>query len=236
MKKNIIEIIPAILEKKISAIEKLIKKSVDYVNTIQIDVCDGKLTPAKTFASSGCEISFQRLVKFSKKVDLELDMIVDMDNITGKNPKGRGDKFLNSIKKSQAKRVVFHFSGVKNWKNIFQLKQGSKASLLEIGLGIWLTDDVKKVSKILNKFSFDYIQIMGIEKVGFGGQKLSAKVYGKIRYFHKKFPKLPIQIDGGVKIHNSQKLKKAGAIRLVSGSGFFEAADLKKRAQEFKKI
>lgn len=74
---------------------------------------------------------------------------------------------------------------------------------------------------------------MGIEKVGYGGQKLSNRVYGKIKYFHKNFPKLPIQVDGGVKVKNSAKLKKAGVTRLVSGSGFFEADNLEKRVKEF---
>ena len=60
------------------------------------------------------------------------------------------------------------------------------------------------------------------------------KIYLKIRYFKKYFPKLPIQIDGGVKIFNAGKLKQAGATRLISGSGFFGIKDLKQRVQEFK--
>ena len=220
-----IELIPAILERNFSRIEFLVKKTTGLVTTTQIDICDGRLTPAKTFASGGCLESFKRLNKITNKVNLELDLIVDFEN----GPKGRGDKFLNSIKASKAKRVVFHFSGIKNWDKIFRLV----GPVCEIGLGIWLFDDVRQVKKILEKYPFNYIQIMGIEKVGYGGQKLSNRVYGKIKYFHKNFPKLPIQVDGGVKVKNSAKLKKAGVTRLVSGSGFFEADNLEKRVKEF---
>ena len=105
-----IELIPAILEKKFSNIERLVQRSINYVNTIQIDICDGRLTPVKTFAFGGCQVSFERLRKITKRVDLELDLIIDFEG----GPKGRGDKFLKSIKFAKAKRVIFHFSGVKN--------------------------------------------------------------------------------------------------------------------------
>lgn len=206
MKKKEI-LIPAILEKRFSKIKKLSQISMNYVQIIQVDICDGKLTPQKTFASNFQKDSLLKLKKISKKIDLELDLIAEIDL-----------KKLQKILLVEPKRIVLHFSGIKDWNNIF--KQVRPA--YKIGLGIWLSDDNKKISKILEKFKFDYIQIMGIEKVGFGGQKLSPRVFQKIKYFQKKFPKKIIQIDGGVKTDNAEKLKKVGATRLVSGSGFFE--------------
>jgi len=43
-------------------------------------------------------------------------------------------------------------------------------------------------------------------------------------------------VDGGVKIFNGKRLKESGATRLVSGSGLYEAEDLKERVREFKNL
>ena len=87
----------------------------------------------------------------------------------------------------------------------------------------------------MRAYPFVYLQIMGIEKVGFGGQKLAEKkVKNKIKFFRKKFPRLPIQIDGGVKAYNVAELKRAGANRFVAGSGLF-SGDFQANLKEFKK-
>lgn len=103
MKKQI-EILPAILEKSFSKIEKKIKQVENFVDFIQVDICDGKFVPSKTVASAGCSSSFLRLKKLTKKVGLELDMMVDLDT----KIKGRFEKWLKGIEASGAERVVFH--------------------------------------------------------------------------------------------------------------------------------
>lgn len=76
---------------------------------------------------------------------------------------------------------------------------------------------------------------MAIEKVGYGGQEISPKVFAKAKYFHKKYPNLPIQIDGGVKVENVQKLYSCGVTGFVAGSGIYSASDVKERIEDFKK-
>ncbi len=227
--KRKIKIIPAILEKKFSKIEEKIKRAESAkVKMVQIDICDGNLTSTKTFASSGLVESFKKLKKISEKIDLELDMIVHIKN----RSKGEEDKFLESIKYLKPKRVIFHFSGVSDWDEIFEELKGKK---IKIALGIWLSNDTKKVNKILEKYKFDYIQIMGIEKVGYGGQKISEKVFKKAKYFFLKYPNLNIQVDGGVKLKNSQKLFLNGVSNFVVGSDIYGVDNIEERIKEFKK-
>ncbi len=104
----------------------------------------------------------------------------------------------------------------------------------KIGLAVQIKHQCKKdIIKIFNKYNFDFIQFMGIEKIGYGGQKMSHKVFRKIRKFHQLLPNIPISVDGGVKVYNSKKLIKSGVTDLVSGSGYFSADNLKNRIQEF---
>ncbi len=227
MKKKI-NIIPAILEKDFKKIATKVQKAKNAkAKLVQIDICDGKLTPAKTFASNGKISSFEKIKNISKNIDYELDMIVDMEEKNGQV----GNKFLSVIDYLKPKRIIFHFSGVSDWEKIFKNFEKSR---VKIGLGVWLSDDVKKVNKVLKKFNFDYIQIMGIEKVGYGGQKLSQKVYKKAKYFSQKYPNMPIQVDGGVKVENAKKLAKNGVTSFVAGSGIYSAENISERMKEFK--
>lgn len=226
------EIIPAILEKNISGIEKKISKlrKNKLKNIfIQIDICDGELTPEKTFASSGNIPSFFKIKKITENFFLELDVIVNLKKNTKKQ-----EKFFSSIKKTCARRVVFHNKGVGDWGKIFDIFSITECEKkIDIGVAIWLSEKNEDIEKILKKYPFKYLQIMGIEKVGYGGQKISDKVFEKVKYFSKKFPNLPIQVDGGVKIENSKKLEKNGVSRFVSGSGIFGVMDINGRIGEF---
>jgi len=63
---------------------------------------------------------------------------------------------------------------------------------------------------------------MGNDKVGFHGVELDENVYDKIKELRKKYPKLEIAIDIGVNFETAPKLVKAGATKLISGSGIFK--------------
>lgn len=227
------EIIPAILQKDFLGIKNknnILKKSLSVDERdifVQVDICDGNLTPEKTFLSSGSKESFLKLKEVSKSFFLELDLIVDFE---GKNNKL--SRFLDGVILSGAKRVIFHNKGTKNWDKVFKILKEKK---IEIGLGIWLSEKNSDVEKVLRKNKFNYIQIMGIENVGFGGQEISLKVFKKAKYFSEKFPELSIQVDGGVKVKNSKELFQNGTSRFVSGSGVFKSDDIKERLLEFKK-
>jgi hypothetical protein len=104
-----VNIIPAILEKRFSAIEKKVRIVENMgISMVQIDICDGELTPSKTFASGGNITSFEKIKNISKTMGYELDMLVNIDN----NRTSQGNRFLSVIDFLEPKRVIFHFSGV----------------------------------------------------------------------------------------------------------------------------
>ena len=214
-----IKIAAAILEKDFEKIKKRVKDTRGVVDIMQIDVCDGKFVPSKTFASSGCESSFTRIEKLTKKDLLELDMMVDLDSpITG-----RFNKWMTAIKSSGAKQVIFHYGSTEDkWDEIFKILKGSK---IRFGLGVHLHHKNSDIFNMIENYPLGYVQVMGIEKVGFGGQGFSNKTYAKVRAIRKKYPKIGISIDGGVKVDNAKKLIEAGATQLSSGSGIFKYED-----------
>ncbi len=206
------KIYPAILEKTFKTIERKLEVSKKLSNEVQVDICDGKFVPSKTYASTGSINSFIKIGDSAKFFDLELDMMI---NWTDNN----FDKWVDSILESGPRKVIIHKSSISE-ENLLDLVSIFKSEKIKIGLGVHLQDKNSEVEKLLDYV--DYIQIMGIEKVGYSGEKLSSRVYTKIKHFRKKYPKLKIAIDGGVKEDNLDKLFKAGASMIGANSMIFK--------------
>jgi ribulose-phosphate 3-epimerase len=71
----------------------------------------------------------------------------------------------------------------------------------------------------------DFVQFMGIAKIGAQGQPFDERVLEKVRVFHARHPDVPIQVDGGVSVKNAKKLLSSGVSTLVMGSGILRAKD-----------
>ncbi len=225
-----IEINAAILEKDFREIEVKLQKVKGLVDIIQIDICDGKYVPSKTFLSAGCEISAERLKVATKSIELELDMMIDWQvSITG-----RFEKWLTVLTILSPKRIGLHHTSIddKNLTKIFNIIDPTQT---EFGLGIHLDDTLDDVVERLKSFPFSYVQIMGIEKVGYGGQSQSEKLLPYIQAFHALRPDVPISIDGGVKLENVRVLKNARVTRMTIGSGLFKTDDIEQRVKDLRK-
>jgi len=199
----------AILEKNFSKIKNKFLVSREFVDFTQIDVCDGIFVPSRTFASSGRTDSFKKFRRLKLKKPLELDMMVDFEN--------NKRKWVKVINITKPNRVVIHFDSILDWNFVFDNLNG-----IEIGLGVHLNNKKSEVFKLLAQYPFSYVQVMGIEKVGYGGQSISPLVYKYLQALRKKFNNLTLAVDGGVKVSNVKKLKSSGANRVAVGSGLFK--------------
>jgi len=95
------------------------------------------------------------------------------------------------------------------------------------GLAVRISHTRAEIRKILEAHSeFEYIQIMGIKKVGHSGQKLSPEIFERIKRLRRAFPDTPIQIDGGVKLSNAQELLDSGATGLGMNSGLYKTKNI----------
>jgi len=62
---------------------------------------------------------------------------------------------------------------------------------------------------------------------GFGGQKFIREVLNKVREARNLYPKLDIQVDGGINNETAKDVVAAGANILVAGSFVFGSKDRK---------
>ncbi len=78
----------------------------------------------------------------------------------------------------------------------------------------------------------DMILVMSVNP-GFGAQAFIETSLDKIRILREKYPDKDIEVDGGIKLDNVEKVIEAGANVIVAGSAIFGAEDVTKQAKLF---
>src|SRR3989344_5086066 len=199
-----VEVIPAILEKDFSEIEKKIRLVENLVEWVQIDVADGLLVPndSKTDPSS-----FKNL---KTKLNLEVHLMV-------KEPA----KLVAVYADSGFKRIYAHIEA----EGIDDFMAEAYKKNIEVGLAIDGPTPYEKIAAYLD--NIDAVLVMAI-KAGFSGQPYMPATEDKIKRIKEAFFDLPICVDGAMTAENAAKVISAGASRINSNSYLFNAPDIKK--------
>ncbi len=237
------EIIPAILPKNYEDLKNKISLVRGVVPVVQVDICDGNMVPSLTwpFFAKSDEANFietdfdqhfrnilneQEGMPFWEEIDFELDLMVA-------NAVENFDIYM----KLGPRRIIFHLEAVGNLDEFREFIEGIDTyvrDVVEIGVAINPTTPVEQVFPIVN--SVDFIQVMGIEKIGFQGEEFSEKALSHIKALKEKFSDLIISVDGGVNLNTAPDILAAGATRLISGSGVYNTDDIIGRIEEFKNL
>lgn len=229
------EIIPAILPKNYEDLKNKIALVRGIVPVVQIDICDGIFVPSKTwpFSTGGAgDYNFQRILNeeegmpFWENVDFELDLMV-ADAVEN----------FDIYTKLGARRIIFHIEAVgdlKEFKNFLEGMDIYIREAMEIGLALNIKTPLEWIFPLINYV--DFVQCMGIDKVGFQGQEFDEKVLENIKTLRKKFPDLIISIDGGVNFETAPALINAGISRLIVGSSIFNTDDIIRTIEEFENL
>lgn len=230
-----IEVIPAIIPKNFSDLKEKMSQVVGLVPLVQIDVMDGRLTPKPSWPYTNPQDTDFAAIKteekefpFWEKLDFEVDLMI-------KRPE---DVWFDWII-SGTKRVIFHFESTDNIEALiksFREKLPAKDSALyvEFGLAIGINTPNEKIYQLAP--DLDFVQFMGIEKIGFQGEPFDERVIGKIQDFNSNFPETIISVDGGVNFESAPSLLNAGATRLVSGSAIFESGNVVEAVQKLRNL
>lgn len=197
------QIIPAILPKNQTELTTKAKQLIGLVSYVQVDVCDGVFVPSKTVCNE---------LPFLDEIEYELDLMIDQP-----------EKNIRSFVEMQPARIVVHLESVKDFSRLFLVLEKARG-IIEIGLCISNNTENELLEKYIE--DCDFIQLMGISKIGFQEQSFDDRVLEKISYFRTKYPEIIISIDGSVNTETIKKLANAGATRFVAGSAVFGTKDV----------
>jgi transketolase len=196
-----VEVIPAILVKSREELISQIEKVKPSVTTVHIDIMDNHFVPNNT-------IGLESLTDLPSELLYEFHWMV-------KDPE-------NWIPKVPGKHThIVHIETIFDWHQIEKIRAfGGK-----IGLAINPPTPIEKLYPYINDKDIKQVLIMTVNP-GFCGQKYIAEVESKIQTIREKFPKLEIEVDGGINPETSERASEAGANILAASSAIFMAESI----------
>lgn len=197
------QIIPAIIPKNQTDLTTKAKQLRGVVPFVQIDICDGIFVPTKT--------QFHEL-PFLDEIEYELDLMIDQP-----------EKYIEDYIEMQPARIVIHLESVHHAPELF-IPLERVRGIIEIGLAIGNDTSEEVLEPYLD--DVDFIQVMGISTLGLQGNAFDERCLERISYLHRKYPHLPLSVDGSVNTETITRLRDAGATRFVTGSAVFGTRDI----------
>ncbi len=100
---------------------------------------------------------------------------------------------------------------------------GFASGLISFGLALNIASDLALLEPCLGEV--EYVQFMGIARIGRQGQPFDRRVFEKVRMFRSRHPEIPMQVDGGVSLPSARQLVALGVTNLVVGSSILKASN-----------
>lgn len=174
---------------------------------LHLDNMDGHFTPNISFGPD-----FVRAIR--KKTDLFLDV-----HLMFTNPM----EYIDAYTKMGADSITVHVEADDDPLTVIKK---IRANGLKAGISLNPHTPPDRIRNLLEYV--DMVLVMAVEP-GFGGQKLREYCLGKVSVIRDMIQKtgrnILIEVDGGVKMDNAQRVIEAGADVLVMGTGIFAAED-----------
>jgi len=208
-----VEIIPAVLPQSFKDMEEQLAPLAAVARQVQVDVVDGRYAKGKSWPYRD-RASFERLVEqehglpFWDKIDFQFDLMVE-------DPAAE----LNNFLAAGATQIILHArsaSAERALQTLVDLRaneMGGYSVRAGVALGAQESPDLL----LPFESQFDFVQVMGIDREGRQGEPFDKKALYLVERLRKRYPHLPLQVDGGVTPENAHELVSAGANRLVIG-------------------
>jgi len=190
------DIIPGILEKDWSEIEKKIELVRGFAKTIHIDIIDGK------FASNTTFLDPKPFAKYTKDFIFEVHLMVE-----------EPINYIQSFADAGFKRFIGHVEKMSSQEDFI-----AKGEFLgEVGLALDVNTPLESLK--IDYEDLDSILIMSV-KAGLSGQIFMPEVLPKATKIKDLFP-IPVEIDGGITNLTILQAKNAGVERFITTSFIF---------------
>lgn len=227
------EIIPAILPEDVQAIKNHLTEVMGVSKWIQIDLCDGKFVENTTWPYNHTDdYIFEQIMAeeegfpYWDRFNFEGDLMVSMAH----------ESFATFVKLGFA-RLVFHIDAEGDVQEFADFLEGIDMvtrDAVSIGIAISNDTDLETIRPLINLV--DFVQVMGIEKIGVQGEEFSEKAVSKVKEIKEKYPEIKVTVDGGVDYVAAKELKDAGADRLVIGSHIWNSPNIPETIKVFENI
>lgn len=205
-------LIPAILASDKKQLASKIEDIEEYIEHIQIDYMDGSFVPQKTVFTPN------DLKKINTVAKQEVHLMIN-----------HPENVMASWISAGVEKLIIHAEAQTDWQKVDKIYQENF-----IKLYIAINPDTP-LNILENKISnIDGVTIMGVTP-GKSNQTFQPKILGKIQTLRNRYPKLNIQVDGGMHLRAKNTIEsalQAGANEIVCGSEIFIAKDPAAKIEE----
>ena len=215
MSERKIEISPSVLGANLMCLGEEIRRVEELgIGWLHLDHMDGHFVPNISFGPD-----FVSAMRKQTKLFLDVHLMLSEPM-----------KYIETYAKAGADLITVHVEADDDAETMLRAiaAQGIKA-----GISIKPDTPVQAIEPLLPLC--DLVLVMTVEP-GFGGQSLREDCVAKIPELKAMIEKsgrdILIEVDGGVKRENAEKVVRAGADVLVMGTGLFRAADPKAVVRE----
>ncbi|MFA5799888.1 MAG: ribulose-phosphate 3-epimerase [Candidatus Peribacteraceae bacterium] len=195
---------PSILSADFGHLQNEVDSVESSADALHFDVMDGHFVP---------NLSFGALVGKCIRTKLPLDV-----HLMVTNPADRIVEFQNI----GSSNITFHAEVVEGTASRRALIAAIRKTNATAGISLNPATPLPAIDDIVGEI--DRVLVMSVQP-GFGGQEFVSAVLEKVRALRKRFPRLMIQIDGGIDEETAKLARDAGADNLVAGKAIFSAKD-----------
>jgi len=203
-----LEVIPAVLVKTREELLEHISRVRGHVETIHIDIMDNKFVPNFT-------IGVKELQGLPSGFRYEIHWMVR-----------KPEEWIAKVRGPYMHMV--HVEAVGGWEKIVSAVRESGGRL---GIAVNPGTSLEKVKPYIK--DVERVLVMSVNP-GFYGQKYIQDVEAKVRELRKMFPRLEIEVDGGINPETGARAAGAGASDLAAASAIFAKPDVGKAIAELK--
>ncbi len=212
-----IKLAPSILSADFARLLEDVKKVENAgCEYLHIDVMDGHFVPNITLGP--------QVVKSLRK---DVNMVFDA-HLMIENP----DNYIKDFVDAGCDIIVIHQEAC---KHIHRTIQNIKSYGIKAGVSLNPATPIESIKHILE--DIDMVLIMTVNP-GFGGQSFIEGMIPKIEelkaLIDNRGLNIDIQVDGGIKPNNVEKVVKAGANVIVAGSAIFNSDDIQATVNLFR--
>ena len=213
-----IKLAPSILSADFARLLEEVKKVENAgCEYLHIDVMDGHFVPNITLGPA--------IVKSLRK---DIKMVFDA-HLMIENP----DQYIKEFVDAGCDLIVVHQEAC---KHLHRTIQNIKSYGIKAGVALNPATPIETIKHVLEEV--DMVLIMTVNP-GFGGQSFIEGMIPKIKQLKslidEKGLNVDIQVDGGIKPDNVDKVVKAGANIIVAGSAIFNSDDIQYTVDLFRK-
>ena len=177
-----VTIVPAILEKDITAFEEKLKKVWGVAKRVQMDIIDGKYAPTET-------VMPEILLNIDTIVDFEGHLMVD-----------RPEEWVD---RCAAAGMTALYGQVEKMEDRAKFIADTEAAGMKAGLAFDIDTPLDGLEEMIN--SLDGVLLMSVKAGSQGVQKFDERVLPKIKKVREMSEFVTIVVDGGLNLENIKK-------------------------------